>query len=74
MHLEFECVSSSGDAVRTAGAHSSTFASSDVGLKCDVITLDNALGNEYASRLQSGKSLPINLSSYATNFQIVNLA
>ena len=34
-----------------------------------MISLDNALDNEYASHFLSGKSLPINLSSYATNVQ-----
>jgi hypothetical protein len=33
-------------------------------VKCDLLTLDNALDNEYAALLLSGKSLPINFSSW----------
>ena len=36
----------------------------DIQLKCDVCTLDNALDNEYAQHLLSGKSLPINYNTY----------
>ena len=69
--LEWELVSSGGDAVRTgpSDANSLVWSISDVQLKCDVISLDNALDNEYASHLLSGKSLPINFSSNATNVQ-----
>ena len=42
-----------------------------VQVKCDVVTLDNALDNEYAQHLLSGKSLPINFSSYVSQVQIV---
>ena len=71
VQIEVELVSSGGDAVRSAAsdANSLVWSISDVQLKCDVISLDNALDNEYASHLLSGKSLPINLSSYATNVQ-----
>jgi hypothetical protein len=55
--------------IRTAGNASSTFTISDAELTCDVITLDNALDNEHVSHLISGRSLPINLSSHATNVQ-----
>ena len=44
----------------------------NVQLKCDLITLDNGLENEYASHLLSGKSLPINYSTFITQRQIVN--
>jgi len=40
-------------------------------VKCDVCTLDNALDNEYAQRLLSGKSLPINFSTYVTQLQAI---
>ena len=35
----------------------------DIQCKCDLLTLDNALDNEYASHLLSGKSLPIDFST-----------
>ena len=40
-------------------------------VKVDVVTLDNALNNEYASLLLSGKALPINYSSYVTQMQSI---
>jgi hypothetical protein len=42
-----------------------------VQVKCDVCTLDNALDNEYAQHLLSGKSLPISYSTYVTQNQIL---
>lgn len=41
-------------------------------IKVDICTLDNALNNEYASLLLSGKSLPINYSSYVTQLQSIS--
>ena len=41
----------------------------DVQIKCDVCTLDNALDNEYAQHLLSGKSLPINYNTYVSQVQ-----
>jgi len=41
----------------------------DIQLKCDVCTLDNALDNEYAQHLLSGKSLPINYNTYISQTQ-----
>ena len=32
--------------------------------KCDLLTLDNSLDNEYASHLLSGRSLPINFNTW----------
>ena len=40
-------------------------------VKVDVVTLDNALNNEYAALLLSGKALPINYSSYVTQMQTI---
>ena len=37
---------------------------SQIQLKCDLVTLDNGLDNEYAKHLLSGKSLPINYDTY----------
>jgi len=44
----------------------------DVQLKCDVCTLDNALDNEYAQHLLSGKSLPINYNTYISQTQAMS--
>ena len=40
-------------------------------IKCDVCTLDNALDNEYAQHLLSGKSLPINFATFVTQLQAI---
>ena len=40
-------------------------------IKVDICTLDNALNNEYASLLLSGKALPINYSSFVTQLQSI---
>ena len=37
---------------------------SDIQCKCDLLTLDSNLDNEYASHLLSGKSLPISFSAW----------
>ena len=69
--IELELVSSMTDVllypsdITTTGEFNTTNSSGswiieDVQLKCDVCTLDNALDNEYAQHLLSGKSLPIN--------------
>ena len=41
-------------------------------VKCDICVLDNALNNEYAALLLSGKALPINYSSYVTQLQSIS--
>ena len=40
-------------------------------VRCDICTLDNSLQNEYAQLLLSGKSLPINYSSYVNQMQTI---
>jgi hypothetical protein len=42
---------------------------SDVQLKADLCTLDNALENSYAKHLFEGKALPINYSTYISQSQ-----
>ena len=44
----------------------------DIQCKCDLLTLDNSLENEYASHLLSGKTLPINFSSWNHTNQATN--
>ena len=41
-------------------------------VKADICVLDNALNNEYAALLLSGKSLPINYSSFVCQLQSVS--
>ena len=41
-------------------------------IKVDVVTIDNALQNEYAALLLSGKTLPINFSTYITQLQSIS--
>jgi hypothetical protein len=53
----------------TAANTSNLWQIQDVQLKCDVCTLDNALDNEYAQHLLSGKSLPINYNTYVSQSQ-----
>ena len=44
----------------------------DIQCKCDLLTLDNSLDNEYASHLLSGKSHPINFSTWNHTNQATN--
>ena len=68
LQIELELVNSGGDAVHVGAwdgqNNTANWSISDIQCKCDLLTLDNALGNEYASHLLSGKSLPINLSTW----------
>jgi hypothetical protein len=48
------------NAVFTAANTSNDWQIENVQLKCDIVTLDNSLQNNYDSHLLSGKSLPIN--------------
>ena len=55
------------------GADASTdWQISDVQVKCDIVTLDNTLQNNYDSHLLSGKTLPINYNTYITQSQVVS--
>ena len=56
----------------TAANTSDQWQIQDVQLKCDVCSLDNALDNEYAQHLLSGKSLPINYNTYVSQTQQMN--
>ena len=44
----------------------------DVQLKCDLCSLDNAVDNQIADHLLSGKSLPINYGTYISQSQTVS--
>lgn len=68
LQVELEVVSSADEAFSGA---SPAFTLSDVQLKADLVTLDNSLDNEYAQHLLSGKSLPINFSTFTTASQVI---
>ena len=55
----------------TAANTSGLWGIEDVQIKCDVCALDNALDNEYAQHLLSGKSLPINYNTYVSQTQMM---
>ena len=60
------------DAVFTTANTSNDWQIENVQLKCDIVTLDNSLQNNYDSHLLSGKSLPINYNTYITQSQAVS--
>jgi hypothetical protein len=59
------------NAVFTAAKTSNDWQIENVQLKCDIVTLDNSLQNNYDSHLLSGKSLPINFNTYITQSQAI---
>ena len=68
IQIELELVNHQADAVITAETegfgNGSNWDITDIQCKCDLLTLDSSLQNEYASHLLSGKSLPINFSTW----------
>ena len=68
LQIELELVNAGGDAVHVGAwegqNNTANWSISDIQCKCDLLTLDNALDNEYASHLLSGKSLPINFRTW----------
>ena len=68
LQIEIEPVSSAEDCmfvgIQNGLASISNWGISDTQCKMDLLTLDPCLQNEYASHLLSGKSLPINFSSF----------
>jgi hypothetical protein len=76
--MEFELVNQATDPIisnGTQGAHitannnSVSWQIEDVRVICDVVTLDSALQNSYAEHVLSGKALPINYSTFITQYQ-----
>ena len=66
IQIELELVNGFTDAIVIRDADDSALWDiSDIQCKCDLLTLDNTLDNEYASHLLAGKSLPINLSTWS---------
>ena len=67
LEIELELINAAGEA-----QHGSTnWNISDVQLKCDLCTLDNALDNSYAQHILAGKALPINYGTYISQSQVV---
>ena len=68
IQIEMELVNYCADAVHVGAwerhSNTSNWSISDIQCKCDLLTLDNALDNEYASHLLSGTPLPINFSTW----------
>ena len=63
--IELELVNNASDALLSALSYSQQWNITDTQCKCDLLTLDNSLDNEYASHLLSGKSLPINFATWS---------
>ena len=83
--LEFEVVNDFNDPVFytntatsadvtafTVANSSNEWMISQVQIKCDLVTLDNALENEYAAHLLEGNSLPLNYDTYISQMQTIS--
>ena len=57
-------VNTNYDTIYTTGNTSNSWQIQNACVKCDICTLDNALNNSYIEHLLSGKSLPIQYSTY----------
>jgi len=71
-----EAVAYGGSALGTnevfsEGKASKDWSLSDVQMKCDVLTLDNGLDNEYTQHLLQGKALSINYSTFISSMQVI---
>ena len=66
--IELDLVNNGADAVHVGPyngeTHTANWDMTDVQVKCDLLTLDSSLENEYASHLLSGKTPPINFSTW----------
>ena len=68
LEIEFELVNQVADVQHGA----TSWNISDVQLKCDLVTLDNALDNSHAPHILAGKALPINYNTYISQIQTVS--
>ena len=68
LQIELELINYQADAVTLENAEGFINGAnrdiSGIQCKCDLLTLDNPLDNEYVSHLLSGKSLPINFNTW----------
>ena len=71
LQIELEVVNNYDDCVLSGDPYSSTWSITEPQIKCDVVTLDNQLDNEYTDHLMQGKSLPINFSSFVHQVQAI---
>ena len=70
IQIELELVNNLLDAIVMKTVYSSGLWNiSDIQCKCDLLTLDNSLDDEYASHLLSGRSLPINFATWSRTNQ-----
>ena len=66
IQIELELVNSFTDAIVIRDTYNSALWNiPNTQCKCDLLTLDNTLDNEYASHLLSGKSLPIIFATWS---------
>ena len=76
LQIELELVNNAADCMFVGNYNDFTctdqWSVTDIQCKMDLLTLDSSLQNEYASHLLSGKSLPINFSSYNHTNQSTN--
>jgi len=74
--IELTLVGNATDPVAIAGtgltSASNSWELNNVQVKADLVTLDNALDNEYAQHLLSGKSLPINFNTFVSQQQVLS--
>ncbi len=56
----------------TAANTSITWSITNLILKCDVCTLDNAVDNQIADHILSGKPLPINYKTFISQYQTIS--
>eukprot|EP00972_Heterocapsa_arctica_P061791 9110946-Heterocapsa_arctica.AAC.1 len=71
LQIELELVSDATEALAIHDVYGSKWSISDAQIKCDLLTLDSSLDNEYTSLLLSGRSLPINFSFWSHTSQQV---
>ena len=78
--FELEVVTNPTDAIIGVGGDftdtntSTLWTIKDVRIVCDVVTLDSGLQNDYAQHVLSGKALPINYSTYVSQYQTITSA
>ena len=66
IQIELELVNSFTDAIVVRDAYNSALWNiSDIQCKCDLLTLESTLDNEYASHLLPGKSLPTDFATWS---------
>ena len=70
--LKEDPVVSNYDAVLTAAVCSSEWSIENAQLKCDIVSIDNTLQNNYDSHFLNGGKLPISYNTYICQSQAVS--